>query len=270
MKTYYLYEDANLFREADQVVEFSDPKSAEEELPSLLQNCTYLLNEHRDVLVPFVEPPGFWELAKDVMVNSQVVTEGVMDTLTLPPPKKHLLRFRAIPGHEDIRPFLMGKFPVTRLEWACLQYPGFTALQDGNLPVVRVSALDAETRLARHGFRLPTEEEWVLAAYGTDKRPYPWGWEEPTDQHLWWSGSGNFRKGPGPVGSCHLGASFFGCQDMAGNVWEWTSTGANSLRVFRGGGWYGYDPSRVRAGDRGRFTMAYRSDYVGFRCAKSL
>jgi hypothetical protein len=255
-KTYYLYEDANLFREADQVVEFSCPESAEEELPSLLQNCAYLLDDRRDVLVPFVEP--------------LVVTEGVMDTLALPPPKQRLLRFRAIPGHEDIRPFLMGKFPVTQLEWAHLQYPGFTAVQGGNLPVVGVSALDAETRLARHGFRLPTEKEWLLAACGTDNRPYPWGWEEPTDQHLWWSGSGNFRKGPGPVGSCPLGASFFGCQDMAGNVWEWTSTGAKSLRVLRGGGWYNSVAATARAALRNRVGFTLRDGCVGFRCAKSL
>jgi len=260
MKTYYLYEDANLFRDADQVVEFSCPESAEEELPSLLQNCAYLLDERRDVLVPFTEPPE----------KHRVVTEGIMCTLALPSHKKRLLRFRAIPGHEDIRPFLMGKFPVTQLEWARLHSPVFTAVQGGNLPVVNVSALDAETRLARHGFRLPTEKEWLLAACGTDNRPYPWGWEEPTDQHLWWSGSGNFRKGPGPVGSCPLGASFFGCQDMAGNVWEWTSTGAKSLRVLRGGCWGHYVPSWVRAGCRSRDTMTDRYSDVGFRCAKSL
>lgn len=260
MKTYYLYEDANLFREADQVVEFSCPESAEEELPSLLQNCAYLLDERRDVLVPFTEPPE----------KHRVVTEGIMCTLALPSHKKRLLRFRAIPGHEDIRPFLMGKFPVTRLEWARLQYPGFTALQDGNLPVVSVSALEAETRLARHGFRLPTEEEWALAAYGTDKRPYPWGWEEPTNRHLWWSGSGTHRSGPGPVGSCPLGASFFGCEDMAGSVWEWTSTEAGSLRVFRGGSWLINDPSGVRAGGRYGNALSGRDDNVGFRCAKNL
>jgi hypothetical protein len=260
MKTYYLYEDANLFRDADQVVAFSDPKSAEEELSSLLQNCAYLLDERRDVLVPFTESQEF---------KLRVVTEGVIDTLTLPLPKQRLLRFRAIPGHEDIGPFLMGKFPVTVLEWSQLHRR--TGSLDGHLvPVTYKSALDAESVLAWHGFRLPTEEEWALAAYGTDKRPYPWGWEEPTDQHLWWCGSGTLRRGPGPVGSCPLGASFFGCEDMAGNVWEWTSTGAGSLRVLRGGSWVSYDPSWVRAGDRFWSTMSFRDDNVGFRCAKSL
>lgn len=267
MRTFYLYENANLFRDADQVVEFSCPESAEEELPSLLGSCAYLLDERRDVLVPFTEPLEFWE-GKDLMLSPLVVTEGVVDTILLPPPKKHLLRFRAIPGHEDVRPFLMGKFPITRLEWNRLHHPGFTAVQDGNLPAVSMSALDAESVLARHGFRLPTEKEWVLAAYGTDGRPYPWGWDEPTNQHLWWSGSGTRRSGPGPVGSCPLGASFFGCEDMAGNVWEWTSTEEGSLRVLRGGCWYFYSVSVARGSDCDWDTDAY-GDF-GFRCAKSL
>ena len=256
MKTYYLYQDANLFRDADQVVEFSDPESAEEELPSLLGSCAYLLDERRDVLVPFMEPSPF--------------IEAVREALALPSPKEHLLRFRAIPGHEDILPFLMGKFPITRLEWNRLHHPGFTAVQDGNLPAVGVSAIDAESAIARHGFRLPTEKEWVLAAYGTDKRPYPWGWDEPTDQHLWWSGSGTPRSGPGPVGSCPLGASFFGCEDMAGNVWEWTSTKEGSSRVLRGGGWYNDVPSWVRAASRLRYYVSIRNAFIGFRCAKNL
>jgi formylglycine-generating enzyme required for sulfatase activity len=28
---------------------------------------------------------------------------------------------------------------------------------------------------------------------------------------------------------------------MAGNVWEWASSGSDSSRIFLGGGWYSYD-----------------------------
>jgi formylglycine-generating enzyme required for sulfatase activity len=91
---------------------------------------------------------------------------------------------------------------------------------------VRVSWHDAVAYATWAGKRLPSEEEWEKAARGTDGRKYPWGDEEPTPDLC------NFGKNEGgttPVGKYSpQGDSPYGCADMAGNVWEWTSSGCSS------------------------------------------
>src|SRR5947207_12542247 len=105
-------------------------------------------------------------------------------------------------------------------------------------PVVHVSSLDAikfcqwlSTR-ERKKYRLPTEAEWEYAARGTDGRKYPWGnYENRSDLANFadrntvfaWSDReiDDGYAESSPVGAFPLGASAFGIEDMAGNVWEW-------------------------------------------------
>ncbi len=141
-----------------------------------------------------------------------------------------------------------------------------------NHPMNCVSYNEANAFCHSVNKRLPTEEEWEFAARGgAEERTYPWGVGEPSRQ-LCWSGLTQLG-GTCPIRTFAPGA--FGIFDMAGNVWEWTSSPysadkkeANATRVCRGGGW-----SDARALDfRGAYRVAHaptnRDGNLGFRCAR--
>ena len=148
-----------------------------------------------------------------------------------------------------------------------------------NHPVVQVSAHDAAAFCAWRGLRLPSEAEWEFAARGTDGRRFPWGNDPPQAGA---AAPANFGTVPccaadagdgylrtAPVGSYPAGASPYGIQDMAGNVWEWTSDPFPDNPDFvalRGGGW-GNNPYCLRVSYRHGNPPDIGLDMVGFRCA---
>jgi len=151
--------------------------------------------------------------------------------------------------------YFIGKTPVTTGQFLVfLKATGHRAdpYWSGNLagklnyPAIFVNWDDAQafcvwaSQISRREVRLPSEKEWEKAARGTDGRIYPWGDNKPTKQLAAYSGY--FRwESPGiqPVGSyTPKGDSPYGCQDMAGNVWEWCADfyGEDADgRVVRGG-----------------------------------
>lgn len=138
-------------------------------------------------------------------------------------------------------------------------------------PMNCVTDGEAAAFCAWRGRRLPTQDEWELAARGTDDRPYPWGNDAPADQLCW--------KQPATcvVGSHPSGASPSGALDMEGNVQEWTADTAQVTNaavpfiavVSRGSSYDDSTTSRMGLNNQ-HYNRSGESGFtLGFRCVSA-
>lgn len=113
-----------------------------------------------------------------------------------------------------------------------------------NHPVTYVSWYGAAAFADYYGWRLPTEWEWQAVADFDGSYNYGCGLIIDNSK-------ANYRDSDHPYGTTAVGAFGaygYGMADMAGNVWEWTSTISGNYRILRGGSWYYSDySSRVSA-----------------------
>ena len=173
-------------------------------------------------------------------------------------------------------------------EWMIRDFAGLHAAKERlNEPVSHVSFLEASAYAKWAGKRLPTEAEWEKAATFSPspgpKRDFPWGNSSPDESkaNLFENGFWNLA----PIGSFPDGQSAYGCQQMIGDVWEWTTSDYTPYPGFKSefdeyndkwfvgqkvlrGGSFATPQIHIRSTYRNFFYPHERWMIAGFRCAK--
>jgi len=174
-------------------------------------------------------------------------------------------------------------------EWFIRDYTGLIkAKERRNDPVCHVSFFEASAYAKWAGKRLPTEAEWEKAAcYDTNstRKDFPWGGNSADI-----SKANLFENGiwtVAPIGAFPAGANSYGCHQMIGDVWEWTTSdyvpypGFKSefdeyndkwfvnQKVLRGGS-FATPQVHIRSTYRNFFHAHERWMTSGFRCAKDI
>ena len=156
-------------------------------------------------------------------------------------------------------------------------------------PIVNISYYEASAYACYKNKRLPTEAEWEKAASWNEstheKTIYPWGNALPDvktanlfNSYLW---------SPSKIGSYPDAKSFYGCEQMIGDVWEWTSTEyslypgfkskydeytdkwATGQKVLKGGS-FATNNKQITNSYRNYFRPVDRILFSGFRCAQNI
>ena len=172
-------------------------------------------------------------------------------------------------------------------EWYVRDFLGIRKINP-NEPVCHVSYYEADAYCKWAGKRLPTEAEWEKAACWNEtkqeKTIFPWGNNSPTEENC--NLLESYHWGCTEIGTYPRGKSPSGCEQMIGDVWEWTSSefvgypGFKSgfdeyndkwftnQKVLRGGS-FGTPKMSIRGSYRNFFRLDERWLFSGFRCVEN-
>jgi formylglycine-generating enzyme required for sulfatase activity len=199
------------------------------------------------------------------------------------------------------RGFEMMKYQVSAADYGACVADGACEAPDGgthasgDLPVTGVSYRDATayaawlSRKTNENWRLPTDEEWAFAAaerLRDDALGLPQDTANPAARWLARyraeSGAGARDTEPKPFG--HFGENSKGLADIAGNVWDWTTTcyvraavdgnGEVTRRTENcgvrvvGGRHRGYMSNFIRDGKSGGCAAGLAPDNLGIRLVR--
>ena len=161
------------------------------------------------------------------------------------------------------------KGEVTPVEKSSWRDPGFK--QYPNSPVVCVSQNDAKSyanwlrKQTGAAYRLPTEDEWEVAARAGSHQKYWWGDDFVSGEaNTGWSGTPWSNKSTSPVSA--FNPNGLGLYDVVGNVWQWTSSPKG---IAKGGAW-NFSPD-MAAADQQLFLSTFEAaNYLGFRVVRDI
>jgi formylglycine-generating enzyme required for sulfatase activity len=168
----------------------------------------------------------------------------------------------------------VGQCPVPGVQASSTRPDYFVDAAFAAYPVVNVDWDAAQAYCAWRGNRLPTAEEWEVAAAiaPATQRHFRFPWGNRFDSRLANSAAAKVGDTTLPGAYHPAGDSPFGLADMAGNVAEWTATRAsdNSNAYLVKGGSFRDEPAGIQTSAQQVVERQTFANWLGFRCAVTL
>ena len=137
-------------------------------------------------------------------------------------------------------------------------------------PVTGVTWVGANIYANHYGWSLPSTEQWELAAKHNNDWNYSWG-NEINENYANYNNTTTTAVGYyNGLLNLNLSLSAFGLYDMAGNVWEHTSTSSVPEVYFKVGGAFDSDTTQLKIGYTGYSIFNQVSNNTGFRCVTNV
>ena len=235
-------------------------------------------------------PGGEFIMGADDLVDDPKDLDAVAEAVREASADPKFSWYDFAPKHvAKVKPFYMGRCPVTQAQWVRVMGLNRASYKGGwDFPMETVNWYEVTEFIRKinemmdtDAHRLPTEAEWEYSCRAGSPADYCFeGRSSRLDNYAWFGQNAGFR--PRPVGQKK--ANKFGLFDMHGLVWEWTSSqeypypyrsedgredpkGPNP-RVVRGGSWLS-DAYFCRCAARDWHLPVHRDHDLGFRLAVS-